>query len=55
MKTSEIDIEAEYAWQIYKETKKLQRILVQKFYYDFINFKQNEECFTDELEKQLPF
>ena len=55
MNKSEHDIEAEFAWCIYKQTKELQRFLVKRFYYDFINFKKTEESFADELENVLPF
>ena len=55
MTVNENDIEAQYAWTIFKETKQLQRILVKRYYYEFIKLKQSEEYFVEELVKELPF
>ena len=55
MNISEHDIEAEYAWRIFKDTKKLQKTLEMRFFHDFIKFKETDEYFTEEQKKILPF
>jgi len=55
MHITEYDIEAQFAWDIFKETKQLQNLLVKRYAYEFVKLKQAEEEVCDEIEKTLPF
>jgi hypothetical protein len=52
---TEIDlIEADWAWQIYKQIEALQQLLAQKYHYEFLEMKHKEDLAT-ELDESLPF
>ena len=55
MTISEDDIEAQFAWSIFKETKQLQKILLKRYYYEFMKLKENEIYTLEEFVKALPF
>jgi len=55
MTITEDEIEAQFAWSIFKETKQLQQILLKKYYYEFMKLKENEMYTLEEFEKALPF
>ena len=55
MAITEYDIEAQFAWSIFKETKQLQQILLKRYYYEFMKLKENETYTLEEFEKALPF
>lgn len=55
MEMTEYDIEVQYAWKIFKETKQLQQILMKRYYYEFMELKKKELYTLDEFVKELPF
>ena len=55
MTITEDDIEAQFAWSIFKETKQLQKILLKRYYYEFMKLKEKETYTLEEFEKALPF
>ena len=55
MTITEIEIEAQFAWSIFKETKQLQQILLKRYYYEFMKLKEKETYTLEEFEKALPF
>ena len=55
MTITEDDIEAQFAWAIFKETKQLQQILLKRYYYEFMKLKENETYTLEEFVKALPF
>ena len=55
MTITEDEIEAQFAWSIFKETKQLQKILLKRYYYEFMKLKENEIYTLEEFVKALPF
>jgi hypothetical protein len=47
-------IDADCAWELYKQTELLQHALLQKYHLEFIRRKSKDDSLL-EMEKQLPF
>ena len=48
---SEYDIEVQYAWNTFKETRQLQKILLRRYYYEFMKLKEEEKYCLKAFEK----